>query len=108
MQPYTQQHAETWAKLGYVSFAADFFGYGQGILPKDVPEAQAQMGIYTADRTLLKARAKAGYDTLLANTMVAPAKVALIGYCFGGLARDEFGSHCVPLGGHVAIHCPFL
>ena len=41
MQPYTQKHAETWAKLGYVSFAADFFGYGQGVLPKDVPEAQA-------------------------------------------------------------------
>src|SRR5262245_65298211 len=40
MQPYTLGHTETWAKLGYVSFAADFFGYGQGILPKDVPEAQ--------------------------------------------------------------------
>ncbi len=43
MQPYTLGHTETWAKLGYVSFAADFFGYAQGILPKDVPEAQAQM-----------------------------------------------------------------
>ena len=32
MQPYTQKHAETYAKLGYVTFVADFFGYGQGIL----------------------------------------------------------------------------
>src|SRR5262245_55430116 len=40
MQPYTLGHTETWAKLGYVAFAADFFGYAQGILPKDVPEAQ--------------------------------------------------------------------
>ena len=51
MQPYTLKHAETYAALGYVVFAADFFGYGQGILPKDVPEAQAQMGdLYQGSR----------------------------------------------------------
>ncbi len=44
MQPYTQKHAETYAKLGYVMFVADFFGYGQGILPKDVPEAVSADG----------------------------------------------------------------
>src|SRR5215207_8046487 len=65
MQPYAQKAAENWARLGYVVFAADFFGYGQGILPKDVPEAVTQMGIYTKDRALMKARAQAGYDTLI-------------------------------------------
>jgi dienelactone hydrolase len=107
MQPYTLGHAETWAKLGYVSFAADFFGYGQGVLPKDVPEAQAQMGIYTADRALMKARAKVGYDTLLKNPMVDAGKVALIGYCFGGMVGVEFGSTGVPLAANVAIHGSF-
>jgi len=107
MQPYTLGHTETWAKLGYVSFAADFFGYGQGILPKDVPEAQAQMGIYTADRALMKARAKVGYDTLLKNPMVDAGKVALIGYCFGGMVGVEFGSTGVPLAANVAIHGSF-
>ena len=108
MQPYTQQHAETWAKLGYVSFAADFFGYGQGILPKDVPEAQAQMGIYTKDRALMKARAKAGYDTLLKNPMVDAGRVALIGYCFGGMVGVELGSTGVPLAANIAIHGSFF
>jgi len=28
MTPKTLRLAETWAKLGYVSFAADIFGYG--------------------------------------------------------------------------------
>src|SRR4029450_2558749 len=79
MQPYTLGHTETWAKLGYVAFAADFFGYGQGVLPKEVPEAQAQMGIYTKDRALMKARAKAGYDTLAKNPMVEASKVARMG-----------------------------
>jgi dienelactone hydrolase len=108
MQPYTQKHTETWAKLGYVTFAADIFGYGQGILPKDVPEAQTQMGIYAKDRSLLKARTKAGYDTLLKNPMVDPARVALIGYCFGGLVGVEFGSTGVPLAANVAIHGSFF
>src|SRR5262245_13675560 len=38
MTKKTQELTELWAKLGYVSFAADIFGYGSGILPKDVPE----------------------------------------------------------------------
>src|SRR5712672_3695616 len=97
MTPTTLAHAETWAKLGYVSFAADIFGYGQGILPKDVPEMQAQTTIYSNDRALMRARTQAGYDALLKNPMVDPAKVALIGYCFGGGVGVEFGSTGAPL-----------
>jgi dienelactone hydrolase len=108
MQPYTQKQAENWATLGYVTFAADFFGYGQGILPKDVPEATAQMGIYTKDRELLKARARAGYDTLIKNPMVDANRIALIGYCFGGLVGVDFGSTGVPLAANVAIHGSFF
>ncbi len=108
MQPYTLKHAETYAKLGYVVFAADFFGYGQGVLPKDVPEAQAQMGIYTKDRALMRARAKAGYDTLLKQPMVDAGKVAMIGYCFGGMVGVEFGATGAPLVGNVAIHGSFF
>jgi Dienelactone hydrolase and related enzymes len=88
---------ELWAKLGYVSFAADIFGYGQGVLPKDVPEMQAQIAIYSDDRPLMRARTQAGYDALLKNPMVDPAKVALIGYCFGGGVGVEFGSTGAPL-----------
>jgi dienelactone hydrolase len=108
MQPHTLKHAETWAKLGYATFVADFFGYGQGVLPKDVPEAVTQMGIYTKDRELLKARARAGYDAMLKNPLVDPTKIALVGYCFGGLVGVEFGSTGVPLAANVAIHGSFF
>src|SRR5262249_48172075 len=70
MTPKTLQLAETWAKLGYVSFAADIFGYGQGVLPKDVPEMTAQTAIYTKDRTLMRARTQAGFDALVKNPIV--------------------------------------
>ena len=99
--------AEIWAKLGYVSFAADIFGYGQGVLPKDVPEMQAQTAIYTKDRPLMRARTQAGFDTLIKNPMVDASRVALIGYCFGGAVGVEFGSTGAPLVANVSIHGSF-
>src|SRR5215472_15621407 len=101
MTPKTQQLTELWAKLGYVSFAADIFGYGQGVLPKDVPEMTAQTTIYSNDRPQMRARAQAGYDALIKSPMVDPAKVALIGYCFGGGVGVELGSTGVPLVANV-------
>src|SRR6516165_4182991 len=94
MTPKTLGLAEIWAKLGYVSFAADIFGYGQGVLPKDVAEMQAQTAIYTRDRTLMRARTQAGFDALVKNAKVDVSKVALIGYCFGGAvgATTSIGS----------------
>jgi dienelactone hydrolase len=107
MTPKTLALTETWAKLGYVAFATDIFGYGQGVLPKDVPEMQAQTAIYTKDRALMRARTQAGFDTLVKNPMVDPSRVALIGYCFGGAVGVEFGATGAPLTANVAIHGSF-
>jgi len=107
MTPKTLQLTEMWAKLGYVSFAADIFGYGQGVLPKDVPEMQAQTEIYSKDRPLMRARTQAGFDALVKNPMVDAGKVALIGYCFGGAVGVEFGSTSAPLVANVSIHGSF-
>ena len=107
MTPKTQQLTELWAKLGYVAFATDIFGYGQGVLPKDVPEMTAQTEIYSKDRPLMRARTQAGYDTFMKNPMVDPSKVALIGYCFGGAVGVEFGSTGAPLALNVSIHGSF-
>jgi dienelactone hydrolase len=107
MTPKTQQLTELWGKLGYVSFAADMFGYGQGILPKNVEEMQAQTAIFRKDPALTKARTQAALDTLLKQPMVDASKVALIGYCFGGDVGIVFGSAGAPLALNVAIHGSF-
>ena len=107
MTPKTLQFAEMWAKLGYVAFAADMFGYGEGVLPKDVPEMQAQTAIYTKDRALMRARAQAGFDVLARQPMVDASRIALIGYCFGGTVGVEFGSTGAPLVANIAIHGSF-
>lgn len=107
MTPKTQQLTELWGKLGYVSFAADIFGYGQGILPKNVDEMQAQTGIFRKDPALTQARTQAGLDALLKQPMVDAGKVALIGYCFGGDVGVVFGSTGAPLALNVSIHGSF-
>ena len=98
---------ELWSKLGYVSFGADIFGYGQGILPKNAEEQTAQTSIYRKDRALMKARTQAGFDTLLKSPMVDPARIALVGYCFGGDVGVEFASTGAPLLATVTIHGSF-
>ena len=55
----------------------------------------------------MKARAQAGYDALIKNPMVDAGKVALIGYCFGGMVGVEFGSTGVPLAANISIHGSF-
>jgi len=107
MTKKTQELTELWAKLGYVSFAADIFGYGSGILPKDVPEMTAQTQIFRKDPALTKARTQAGYDTLIKNPMVDASKIGLVGYCFGGDVGVVFGSTGAPLTLNVAIHGSF-
>jgi dienelactone hydrolase len=107
MTAKTQQLTEMWAKLGYVAFAADIFGYGEGILPKTVEEMSAQTTIFRKDRALARARTQAGYDALAKHPLVDAGRIASIGYCFGGDVAVEFSTTGAPLLLHVSIHGSF-
>ena len=96
----TRRQVEMWSKLGYVVFAADMFG----VLPKDDPATRVQTDIHRKDRALMRARAQAGYDVFVKNPLVDTAKIAQIGYCFGGTVAIEFATTGAPLLGSVAIH----
>lgn len=93
------------AKLGYVVFAADIFG--KGVLPKDVPEMTAQTTIYNQNRPLMRSRATTGFDVLKANPLVDPARIAVVGYCFGGTVAVELAETGVPIVGMVSVHGSF-
>ncbi|MBX9778409.1 MAG: dienelactone hydrolase family protein [Xanthobacteraceae bacterium] len=107
MTPKTQALTEMWAKLGYVAFAADIFGYGEGVLPKNVEEMSAQTTIFRKDRPLTRSRTQAGWDALVKHPLVDAGRIALIGYCFGGDVGLEFGSTGAPLALNVSIHGSF-
>src|SRR5262249_47980164 len=76
MSELTLRNTEMYAKLGYVTLAADIFGYGEGVLPKDLKERVHHMDIYVKDRPLLRARTQAGLDVLAKNTNVDAGRIA--------------------------------
>jgi dienelactone hydrolase len=100
--PYVMKRAQQIARLGYAGFAIDI--YGKGIRPKDSKEAAAQAGIYRADRQLMRQRAQAGLDQLKKLKFVDPARIAAIGYCFGGGAALELARSGADIAGVVSFH----
>src|SRR3954462_3485116 len=78
---YPKSRAEKLAKLGYVAFAADM--YGAGVTTTDPKKAGELAGQFYG-KPLMAERAKAGLDQLTGTGLVDPARVAAIGYCFGG------------------------
>src|SRR5579863_2956553 len=101
----TLADAQMISKLGYVVFAEDIFG--KGVVPKTVPEMMETIAIYDKDRPLMRARALAGFDVLKSQPMVDPAKLASVGYCFGGTTGIELIETGAPLLGFVSVHGAF-
>lgn len=102
INPYTRRRVEQLAGLGYVAFAADI--YGKGIRPATREEAAATAGKYKADRALLRARVQAALAELRRQPNVDPAKVAAIGYCFGGTTVLELARSGADVLGVVSFH----
>src|SRR5262249_3937474 len=103
MTELTRKNAEMVAKLGYVAFAPDIFG----TLPKEVDEQVALSQKFGKDRPLVRARAQAGLEILRQNQMVDGKRLAVVGYCFGGMAAVELAETGAPVLGTVAIHGSF-
>jgi dienelactone hydrolase len=99
---YEKKRAEMLAKLGYVAFAVDI--YGKGIRPADNQAAAAEAGKYKSDRTLLRARARAGLAELQKQGLVDSKRIAAIGYCFGGTTVIELARSGAEIAGVVSFH----
>lgn len=100
---YEKKRAEQLAALGYVAFAADI--YGKGVRPATPQLAAKEAAKYRgADRTLIRERAAAGLAKLASFPEVDPARLAAIGYCFGGTAVLELARSGAPLLGTVSFH----
>ena len=99
---HERMEADRLAGLGYVALAADI--YGEGVHPRDVKEAGVQAGIYKGDRALYRRRIAAGLETLKAQAGVDPARLAVIGFCFGGTGALEAARAGMPVKGVVSFH----
>jgi dienelactone hydrolase len=99
---YSHHRAEQIAGLGYVGFAIDM--YGKGKVTTEVAKATEWSNQIKTDLKLGMARLQAGLDTLKAQSMVDPNKIAAIGYCFGGTCVLQIARNNMPILGVVSFH----
>ena len=75
--------AERYAGLGYICFAFDV--YGKGVRGDLVGDNAHLMDPLLSDRALLRRRLLAGFETATQVPGVDATRMAVVGYCFGGL-----------------------
>ncbi len=100
LSEHSRERARMLAAAGYTAFALDM--YGETATSRE--QAMALLQGLTGDPAELRRRALAGMDVLKAQSGVGPARLAAVGYCFGGavvleLARAPSALKCV-----VAFH----
>jgi dienelactone hydrolase len=99
LNDYAKGRADQLARLGYVAFAVDM--YGAGVSTTDAKKAGELAGAFYG-KPLMAERAQAGLDQLLATGLVDAARVAAIGYCFGGSTVQALAYSGAPLAGIVS------
>jgi dienelactone hydrolase len=102
LNDYVRSRCQQLAKLGYIAFGADI--YGKGVRPQTPDEAGKEAGKYRGDRALLRTRANAALRALRGNPLTDTARIAAIGYCFGGGTVLELARSGANLAGVVSFH----
>lgn len=96
------EKAKMLADMGYVGFALDMYGHGR--LGESTNEKMGLMQPLANDRLLLRARIRAAFDALIAMPEVDYTRIAVIGFCFGGLCALDLARSGAELKGVVSFH----
>ncbi|GGK57465.1 dienelactone hydrolase family protein [Rufibacter glacialis] len=102
LSDYTRKRCDQLARMGYVAFAADI--YGKGVRPKTAQESGAEAGKYKNNVPLLRQRVNAALAQVKKQPNVDAARVAAIGYCFGGTTVLELARSGAEVAGVVSFH----
>jgi dienelactone hydrolase len=96
--------AEKLVGLGYVGFALDMYGKGVFGAAADVDRNSKLMGPFASDRALLRRRINAALTALRAQPEVDQARIAAMGYCFGGMCVLELARSGADVKAVISIH----
>ncbi len=99
---HAKSRAERLAGLGYAALACDL--HGEGKVYTDLQAVMPLLGPLREDPPRIRARAKGGFDALLARPEVDGSKIAAIGFCFGGTMSLELARGGADIVGVVGFH----
>ena len=100
--PFEEGKARRLAEMGFAGFAIDT--YGKDSIGSDIEACRAMMESLKDDRVLLQRRLLQAVAALRNQDEVDAARVAAIGYCFGGLCVLDIARTGEPLAGVVSFH----
>lgn len=99
--------ADKLAALGYVAIAIDVYGKGrrgEHGTPTAMATNTALMQPFMQDRAMLRDRMLAAVDFARSRDDVDASRIAVIGYCFGGLCALDVARSGADVRGTVSIH----
>jgi dienelactone hydrolase len=99
---FVERKARRLAWQGYACFALDNFGKGKrGSTPE---ECKALMTPFMQDRPRLLKRLEAGLATVRGMPIVDARRIAIMGFCFGGLCALDLARSDADIRGAVSFH----
>ena len=98
----TKTIARRLAEAGYVAFAMDYYGDGEPL--SDMNQVMTRLGPWMADPTGIRAIAAEALGVLARQPQTDPARLAAIGYCFGGTTALELARSGADLKAVVGFH----
>lgn len=88
------------AALGFIALALDLYG----VIDPTLDEAKEFVRTLRADPDELRGRTSAALDVLRAQPGVDPARIAAVGFCFGGTAVLELARSGADVAATVGFH----
>jgi dienelactone hydrolase len=101
LDDHARQQARRYAELGYVVLACDMFGRDIAGGPRQ--QIIALLTEMRDDPDRLVRRARAALD-LLSRVRAIDERMAVVGFCFGGLAALQLARSGAPIAAAVSIH----
>ena len=99
---FMKEKAHDMARLGYVAFALDL--YGNAHIGLTTEERMQLMTPFMQDRGVLKRRLFAALKAISELPQVASQKIAIMGYCLGGLCALDLMRSGADICGAISIH----